>query len=85
MVSSDQVPRAVAPFQVPQRAPVQVGAATFTTSTTMMLADMLKRFVFHGDIPASLYGWLQVAVPGALGFLGAELVYRRSVRQATYQ
>ncbi len=65
----------------PQRATTQVGAATFTTSTATVLADALNRLVFHGDIPPSLYGWVQLAVPAALGFLGAECAYRRALHR----
>lgn len=64
-----------------------VAAAAFTSSTTAFVVWLVNAVVFHGQpMPPEVYGFLQIAVPAAMGFAGAEVVYwqrRRHARDET--
>lgn len=71
--------------QTPQREPGQVAAATGASVTTAFVVWIVGRVIFHDEeIPGEVYGFLQVLVPSCLGFLGAEVAYRRARRRAEH-
>lgn len=49
-----------------------------TSATTGFVVWLVDRVIFHGGgMPPEVYGFLQIAVPGLMGFAGAEFVYWR--------
>lgn len=53
-----------------------------TTATTGLIIWAAERYLFHGsEVPGPVYVFVQLAVPGLLGRLGAELAYRRARRR----
>lgn len=68
----------------PNRHGAPIAAASVTSATTAFVVWTVDRLVFHGGgMPPEVYGFLQIAVPSAMGFLGAEFVYWRQQRRRT--
>jgi hypothetical protein len=55
--------------------------ATLTTATTGAALWGMRHFFFHGELPAEIYLWVQLAVPAALGAASAEWSLRRAARR----
>lgn len=69
---------------VRDQAAAPVAAASVTSSATAMVVWAVDRWVFRSSpVPPEVYGFLQVVVPAAMGFLGAEVVHWRRKRHAT--
>lgn len=61
-----------------------MAAASLTSATTGFVVWLVDRAVFrHGSMPPEVYGFLLTAVPTAMGFVGAEIVYCRQKRHRT--
>jgi hypothetical protein len=57
-------------------------SATLTTSTTGVVTWVVARYAFHGMIPPEVYGFVQLAVPAALGWAASCLMRCRQRRAA---
>jgi hypothetical protein len=64
----------------PQPMPQAATTATLTTSTTGVVIWAVAHYAFRGQIPPEVYGWLQLAVPTALGLLSAHVSHWRTER-----
>ena len=56
----------------------QVAAVSFTTATTSVIVWGVNKFVFGGQIPPEIHGWLQLGVPLGMGYVTGEVQQRRA-------
>jgi hypothetical protein len=62
------------------RAPA--AAATLTSATTSCVTWAVAHYCFRGQIPPEVYGFVQLVVPAALGWLGGCITHRRQAEHA---
>ncbi len=69
--------------EIRDNAAAPVAASAFTSSATAFVMWLVERAFFHGEqMPPQVYGFLQIGVPAAFGFLGAEVVWWQRRRHA---